>query len=333
VSTLLFGLLGVLASTNPPAAASNLVEQTTGIRVRAAQPAEDPRGVELKKLEADDDAALEEIDQWIVENRKFKEEGAGVPDAELNARIHKRLDAVRQAYERFIEKHPEYADARLAYASFLGDIGEEEASVIHLEKARDIDPLNPAVWNNLANYHGHRGSVTNAFAYYEKAIELNSTEPIYYHNFGTTVFLFRKDAREFYNIDEQQVFDKAMSLYSNSMRLDPTNFLMAADIAQSYYIILPLRTNDALQAWTNALKIASDEVEKEGVHVHLARVKMKAGMLSEARQHLEGVRHERHQATKERLLRNLKERSEGASASREPEADQNLPAPSKKPSG
>ena len=31
--------------------------------------------------------------------------------------------------------------------------------------------------------------VKKAFSYYEKAIELDPKEPVYYHNFGTTVFL------------------------------------------------------------------------------------------------------------------------------------------------
>ena len=308
MSTLFIGLLGAALSTNPVAAVSNVVEQTTGISV----PAEDPRAAELEKLENADDAALEEIDQWILENEKFAKEGAGVSPAELNLRIRKRLDEVRKAYDEFIQKHPDYADARLAYASFLGDIGEEDEGLPHLEKARELAPANPAVWNNLANYHGHRGNVTNSFAYYEKAISLDPTEPVYFHNFGTTVFLFRKDAREFYGIEEQQVFDKALTLYSNAMQLDPTNFILAADVARSYYGIKPLRTNDALSSWTNAFKLASTEDERQGVNVHFARVQMLSGNFSQARSHLESVTNGMHQELKKRLLRAINEREASA---------------------
>lgn len=287
-----------------------MLEQTTGIRINVTA-LEDGRAMELRRLQAAEVAVLEEIDQWILENQEFKKQGAGIPDQDLNARIHKKLDGIREQYSRFVEKHPDDVDARLAFASFLSDIGEEEAGVPHLEKARELAPQNSLVWNNLANYYGHRGSVTNAFAHYEKAIALNPSESAYYHNFATTVFLFRKDAREFYGINEQQVFDKAMSLYSNSMRLDPTNFLLAADVAQSYYVIQPIRTNDALVAWTNALNLATEEVDLQGVHVHIARVKMKVGRLDEARRHLDQVSHERHRPTKERLLRLMKERDSG----------------------
>ena len=80
------------------------------------------------------------------------------------------------------------------------------------------------MYNNLANLYGHTGPVKKAFEYYAKAIELNPQEPLYYHNFGDTVYLFRKDAMEFYGITEQQVYDKALELYSKALKLDPQQF-------------------------------------------------------------------------------------------------------------
>ncbi len=100
-------------------------------------------------------------------------------------------------------------------------------------------PKNPAAWNQLANYYGEYGGLTNAFAYYTEAIRLDPTEPVYYQNFATTVYLFRKDAREFYHINEQQVFDKALGLYRQAMKLDPSNLVLATDYAESYYGIKP----------------------------------------------------------------------------------------------
>jgi phosphoribosyl-AMP cyclohydrolase len=67
------------------------------------------------------------------------------------------------------------------------------------------------------------------------------------------------------------------------MQLDPDNFPLATDYAEGYYGIRPLRTNDALVAWTNTLHIAHDDIEREGVYIHLARIKMLAGRYAEAR--------------------------------------------------
>ncbi|MBC8094366.1 MAG: tetratricopeptide repeat protein [Akkermansiaceae bacterium] len=310
MSSLLLALIGAALATNTPAAVSNIVVQSTGISVTAPN-AIDPVEKEFKKLEEDDDAAHAEVDRWIQENLEFRAKGAGVSNAELNARILKRLGVVQKAYEDFIQRQPAHVGVRLAYASFLEGMGEEDAALVQLEKAREIDPKDPAVWNNLANHYGHSGHVTNAFDYYAKAIALNPNEPVYYHNFGTTVYLFRKDAREFYNIDEQQVFDKAMSLYSNAMRLDPTNFVMAADVAQSYYGIRPIRTNDALTSWTNALNVAGNDFEREGVYLHLGRWKTTFGRYAEARALINSVTNASLIDLKERLVRNLNERESG----------------------
>jgi len=310
VSTLLSAILGTLVATNTPAAISNFVEKTTGFSVPVRN-LNDPAARELAMLEQQDDAAMEEIDRWITDNRRFAAEGAGLSDEELNRKILARLDVVRRAYEDFLTRHPDHAEAHVAYASFLADIGDEEGEVQHLEKAARINPDIPAVWNNLANHFGHRGPVKRAFACYEKAIAPNPNEPIYYHNFGTTVYLFRKDAREYFSINEQQVFDKAFELYSNAMRLDPSNFLLASDIAQTYYGIKPLRTNDALLAWTNAMALASDDIEREGVHIHFARIKLGIGRFDEARAHLDAVSNPIYADLKRRLLRNLNEKEYG----------------------
>src|ERR1700733_5489127 len=163
----------------------------------------------------------------------------------------------------------------------------------------------PAVWNNLANYYGEYGGITNAFVDYAEAIRLDPTEPVYYQNFATTVYLFRKDVREYYGITEQQVFDKALGLYQQAMKLAPNDLVLATDYAESYYGIKPMRTNDALAAWTNCLNIAKDENEREGVLIHLARVKIAAGFFDEAQAHLDAVTNQAFADMKDRLIRNL----------------------------
>jgi tetratricopeptide (TPR) repeat protein len=147
---------------------------------------------------------------------------------------------------------------------------------------------------------------------YAKAIELNPAEPVYYQNLATMVYLFRMDARAFYGLSEEQVFDKALALDRKAMQLDPQNFLLAADYAESYYGIRPLRTNDALVAWTNALQIAHDDNERQGVNIHLARIKMAAGRFAEAHAHLNDVTNAAFADIKHRLERSLAERENTA---------------------
>jgi len=285
-------------TTKPPVA-----KATTTNSVELADAVEK----EYEKLMEDDDAAQAEVDQWIQDNEKFATQGAGLSQPEMKRKITARFEPIKQAYEDFLRRHPNHAKARIAYGSFLGDLNDEDGSQEQLEKALEIETNNPAVYNNLANIYGHHGPVKRSFEFYAKAIDLNPNEPVYYHNFGTTVFLFRKDAKEYYGINEQEVFDKALVLYSNAMRLDPTNFPLASDVAQTYYGIKPTRVEDALNAWTNALRLASDELEREGVYVHFARIKLHAGRFDEARAHLNTITNEHYAALKQRLTKNIVE--------------------------
>ncbi|MGA2246988.1 MAG: hypothetical protein ABSH48_18500 [Verrucomicrobiota bacterium] len=312
MNELTVSLLAALLATNQPQAVSNLVQERTGISVPLPD-ANDPVEQDLRTVMIDDDNALDEVQAWMSTN--------GIPRSDtnrialLNAKVRDRLDAVKHNYQNFLHVHPDSARGFLAYGSFLNDIGEEDSAKAQYENSRLLDPKNPAVWNQLANYYGEYGELTNAFADYTEAIRLDPTEPVYYQNFATTVYLYRKDAREFYRLTEQQVFDKALGLYRQAMKLAPENLVLATDYAESYYGIKPLRTNDAVTAWSDCLKLCKDENERQGVTIHLARIEIAAGLFGEAQANLDTVTN-----TAFADLRNRLERSLADHKARKPEA-------------
>lgn len=307
MKSLIIGLLCALVATHALGQTNQIVVRSRDASERVSD-TNDAVEKEYQELLEKDDAAQEEADRWIKDNQAFQAKGAGIQSALLTLKIEQRFEPVQKAYDDFLERHPNHVKGRLAYGSFLSDIGKETDAVAQWDKARQIDPKNPAAWNNLANYYGHRGPVTNAFSYYEKAIELNPKEPVYYQNFATTVFLFRKDAMEFFKINEQQVFDKAVDLYHKAIKLDPQNFVLANDLAQCYYGIRPARPQDALEAWQQALKLAKDDLQREGVYIHLARHEMSINQFNEARQHIDAVTNQNYLEIKQRLLKNLEAR-------------------------
>jgi tetratricopeptide (TPR) repeat protein len=303
VIELIVGLASVLLAASAPLETNRPPAAPRGNAT--ATDATDPVEQAFAKLLADDDAAQEEADQWIKNNQAFAEKGAGLGGATLNLRLEQRFAEVRKAYENFLQLHPQHARARLAYGSFLGDTGKEEEAMVQWEKARELDPQNPAVWNNLANYYGEHGPVTNAFAFYAKAIELNPQEALYYDNYATTVFLFRQEATNFFRISEQKVFDRALELYRQAVKLDPDNFVLATHWAETYYGIIPPRWKEALAAWQYALKQARDDVEREGVYVHLARIELASGQPDEAKKYLAKITNSMYAAIRDRLARNV----------------------------
>jgi tetratricopeptide (TPR) repeat protein len=293
VNHLLIALLAVLIAINASAAATNSPAQAPGVTNKEPDP-NDPIEKEFKKLMDEDDAAEAEIDGWILENQEFAKHGAALPARQLNQRIRKRFEPVQKGYEDFIKRHPNHARVRIAYAGLLEDLGDEEGEIEQLKKARELDPTIPSVHNQLGNYFGHSGELTNAFISYEKAIALDPSEPVYYDNFD---------------------------LYTKAVKLDPTNFALATKLAESYYGIRPVRTEDALISWTNALKLASNSVEREGVYLHLARFKMNASRFDDARSQLAAVTNEAYSTLKARLTRTMQEREKAAKETNSPPAD------------
>ena len=220
MNELLIGLVGALIATNQPLAVSNLIQQHTGVSIAVVNP-NDPAEKALAALMAKDDDVMDQVDKMIRDNDAFAAQGAGESKEALNLRIRARLDAVRKDYKDFLERFPNSARGHLAYGSFLNDIGEEEPAVEQYETAAQLDPKNPAAWNQIANYCGEHGPITNAFVDYAKAIALDPTEPIYYQNLATTVYLFRRDAKTFYGINEDQGFRQGARALSPGNAIGP----------------------------------------------------------------------------------------------------------------
>jgi len=326
MSDLLVGALSVLLATNRPAAVSNYFTLKTGIvpALRSGADTQDPRYPLLQKVMEEDDAAEDEIGRWLDERQKLDPND---PRTESSLAFHRRVDErngrVRTQYEALIRLHPDYAAARNAFATFLEDTGDEEGAILQLEKASELDPKDPAVWNNLANHYGHVGPVHRAFASYERAIALNPFEPVYRYNLGTVVFLFRKDAMEHYHCDEAEVFRRALDLYREARRLRPHNFRYAFDLAQTYYGVKaePASTPEAkaaaerrladaaLAAWRDALELADNDRDRDGIALHFARWHIRLRDFDTARKHLLSVSHPENLEIKARLLRNLDEKS------------------------
>jgi tetratricopeptide (TPR) repeat protein len=336
VKLLLLALFGSFALAHPQALSAPSPSASPASKPPAvSQTPKDPVEAEYRKLLELDEAAQDEVDQWIRTEQEFRRAGGGLPDDTLRARVIQRLDPVRKAYDDFILRHPRHVPARIAYASFLGDIGEEPEAIVQLEKARELDPANPAIWNNLAHSYSHGGPIDKSLRYFEKAIELKPDESVYYHNLATMVFLFRPDAMEYYRCDEPAVFERSLNLYRKAIELDPRNFLLASDYAISYYGIRPPDSLDpdaqrvaqedlyrqAIEAWNHALRLAANDEQRQGVHIHLARIKINQRQFDAARSHLDAVQLDLLATVKARLLALLEERAA------QPSPSPNTPSP------
>ena len=136
----------------------------------------------MQKLMTEDDAATAEVDKWIRDDNDFRNAGRGRVEGGI-AQTHPRpLCLVRQDYEDFVGASRIPRAAASPTAVFSTTAATRTPPWPQYEMAAQLDPKNPAAWNNIANYYGEHGPLTNAFIDYAKAIELNPAEPVYYQN-------------------------------------------------------------------------------------------------------------------------------------------------------
>lgn len=263
---------------------------------------EDPAEKEFRQLVVESYAAQHEGER-LREQQSLTEDEAQAQN--LKRKIDERYAKTKTAFAAFLAKYPDHGPAEAAYGRFLAETFDEKGARVHLEKALALGEKSANTYNDLANLCGHNGDVKKAFEYYAKAIELDPQDSNIAYNFGTTLYVFRHDAMEFYHLGEQQLYDKSLALMQKSIQLNPRNYKFATEVAQTYYGIKPLRTEEALRTWTNVLAIASDEEERENAHLHLARVKILAGRLAEAQKHLNLVTNEACSEMKARVVRSL----------------------------
>ncbi|MFM8468885.1 MAG: tetratricopeptide repeat protein [Limisphaerales bacterium] len=265
----------------------------------------DPVEADFQRGMALDVAADEEIEKLVKASENSGVKNAGLRRASLSLQVEQKLEPVKKANEDCLQRHPRHARGQLALGSLLNDLGEELEARKRWEKALELDPSNPAAYNNLANSYGETGPVAKAFELYSKAIEMNPRQAIYYHNLASVIVLHRKDAAEHYRISEQQVLRHALELYRLAQKFDPASFQLATDLAQAFYGLQPPDHEGAIAAWSTALSLARNGQEREATHLHLARVKAGAGKLGEARQHLDSVTDPSLAGVKSRLSREL----------------------------
>jgi tetratricopeptide (TPR) repeat protein len=316
-------VLGIMLMAEAPAAtASPTPAPATADASPSPKPASvatDPLEAEFQELLKADDLAQAETAKMIEATENPKDPANAPLPLTLKARLDQRFKPVEQRYEEFLSKHPGHARAHLAFGSFLNDLGREDDAISHYEKAKELDPKNPAAWNNLAGIYAHHGPVAKSFPYYEEAIRLNPNEASYLHSFGTLIFLFRTEATNYFKCDEQTVFSRALENYHQAMRLDPGNFDLAQDVAQTFYGIKspPAATAEqkksaelnlcrqALGAWTNAFLLADDSLRREGIYLHYARWNIRAGQWEDAKLNLASVTNDVLLDVKARIAKNL----------------------------
>ncbi|MCX8155274.1 MAG: hypothetical protein N3J91_02275 [Verrucomicrobiae bacterium] len=288
---------------------------------------------ELDAIVQLDDLVHEEIEQWLAAGETNRTDTAS--RAALNLKIKQRRELVNAAYEKYVQRHPENVRARILWGSFLREAGFDREALAQWEAARRLAPTNAVIWNNLGNYYAEEGPATNAFVHYARAIELAPQESLYQQQMARCLLVHEEAAATWFGLSSQQVILKAQEHLRQACALAPTNFALATELAQTYYLMKLQLTGDrakdweaaqkladeALAAWEKAGKLASSDSERQGVLLHQARILVSAERWAQARRLLDQVKEPSLAGLKVELEARLAARETNAASSDSPERE------------
>ena len=255
-------------------------------------PAPQTLGVQqqFKAALALDDQAMQQIGHWLDESRGIRRKDPSFA-FELGQQIRRRLKKVRIAYEEFLERHPDHIGARSAFASFLTCTRDEKGALTQWNRALLSDDKNAAAWNNLANHYGslalegdRRDYIQRAFNAYDQALAITPDEPLYHNNLAVALGLedFRREAAAHYQMPENKLPERALIHFKKCHALAPDDFIYAADLAEAYLSIRPLRKAKAHAMWQKARKLTKDPRQLQWVELQVAFLEIEDGQYAEA---------------------------------------------------
>ena len=267
----------------------------------------DKAETEFTLLRQRDEEARDDFGRWLRDTEARDEHMEDRCTNFLSARMEHRIQAVASSFTEFVGRYPEHAEAVARQVAFREDMAADLEAIRQWEEERSDSPYSPAPWNRLAHYLTHVGRIADAFACFEKSLDLAPGEAVYFFDYATAMLLYRNEATSHYKLTESKLFDRVLITYRRGLRLQPDDYKLAADYAQTFYMIRPARSAEGLSAWEGALKLATTDAQRDEVRLHLARYSITAGKLGIARLYLDQVRDSQFEAIKASLLRRIED--------------------------
>ena len=246
----------------------------------------------------------------IVEREQLFLKNSSSPNKPLSEQeLTRRAQQILSAYESYLEDNPRDVNGLILYGKFLRRMGQPRHATGLFLEADKIDPRLAVVKQNIANYLVEEGRLADALPFLLKAVELEPKEPVYHHQLGTFLFLFKEDLLSL-GIASVQTNDRNMyEAFRSASKLAPDNFEYKLRYAQSFFDISDPDWDKVLGVWQDLRNQARDHPVSEREYLALgeARSMTQLGRGKEAVTILKTITSPSLRATRESLIKELKE--------------------------
>ena len=205
------------------------------------------------------------------------------------AALRGELEGVIKSYDVLIQKNPDYALGYGAYGMLLSKVGMTKEGVIMLLKANKLDPTMPEVKNQIGVLLAEDGKPVDALPWVTAAIDLDPKKALYHFQLGELLAAGRADFIRTGQFDEAKLDQSMLDAFKHASELAAGDFPIGYRYAKAYYELGTPRWAEALAVWEKIEQFASNDNQRQLVHLQRANVLMKLGRPDEARKLLDTV--------------------------------------------
>jgi len=224
------------------------------------------------------------------------------PDNFTEDSLQMRFQNIARRYESYLASNPEDNTARSLYGKFLVAMGQHEKAIRQFLEVDRKEPSIPVVKQQIGNYLAENGRYMAALPYFINAADLDHEEGIYPYQLGILLYEFKDEyIRDgFYDTDTlnremQEAFEEAVSR-------EPENFVFMLRYGESFYDVKNPDWERALEIWKKTLELAQSELDRQVVHLHMAKVYHNMGQNRRASELAEKVTHDKLLFTRDQIL-------------------------------
>ncbi len=223
------------------------------------------------------------LQRLVSDETRLFNEFAQYPERYTDGEKARRVRAVADGYQSFINDNPDNVYALILYGKLLRRVGDPEAANLLFLKADQLNPYVGVVKQQVGNYLFEEGHFVEALPWYLSAVELEPDEALYHYQTGETLALARDELLRD-GAYTSEALDRAMfAAFEGAVDREPLRRQFRMRLAEAYFDAAGPEWSEALLLWAELEATTNSEVERSVIQLQRARVLVEMGQLAEAR--------------------------------------------------
>jgi len=231
----------------------------------------------------------------------LQKEGEDLPKAEYIRRVRALLDS----YQTFIDANPEYVPGLILYGKLLRKVEDYRTANIVFLKANELDPNIAVVKQQIGNYLAEEGKFELALPYFLAAVELEPSVALYHYQLGEMIWFSRQQLVDSGSFTKVALDKQMLEAFRNAAELAPDNRDFQMRYGEAFFDVQNPDWTLALEHWDGMLTTPLSDIERDILALQKARVLIKIERFDKARALLETIERSALESSRQKLLSEL----------------------------